>query len=313
MLISLAIAVVLSQSAPAAPAPEPAPEPAAPAPPTSVPGLAAPAPTDSAAGEPLIPAPLPPKPVAPPGSQLIETSPPAGNKPPPSELNFTPPRHQPSLDEVNRQLERIKRLPSSDMSDALEQLRKSATVPQPGADTQPEHTEAPATPGYWQLSDPEQVMYEARIFFNDVIAGDARGIVLQSGYPFFLEDRRLELPDELHDEWLKNLRSKRTDLLTLYDIEVLTPAEMEKKYGKPPARLAQLPWKRQDLHRGGQPLRPRGRAVAAPVGRGWQVVGVPRLSAPAQRRRCSASPPTPPGGRGPSRGWPREVANERRR
>jgi hypothetical protein len=77
--------------------------------------------------------------------------------------------------------------------------------------------------------------------FNDLISGDARGLVLLSGYPFQLEDRRLEMPDELHKEWLKNLRSKRTDLLTLYDLEVLTPSEMEKKYGKPPARLGSLP------------------------------------------------------------------------
>ena len=51
------------------------------------------------------------------------------------------------------------------------------------------------------------------------------------------------MPDELHKEWLKNLRSKRTDLLTLYDVEVLTAAEMEKKYGRPPARLNAMPWK----------------------------------------------------------------------
>ena len=39
------------------------------------------------------------------------------------------------------------------------------------------------------------------------------------------------------------LREKRTDLLTLYGIELLTPQEMEKRYGKPPARLAELPWR----------------------------------------------------------------------
>lgn len=93
------------------------------------------------------------------------------------------------------------------------------------------------------LTEPEQVRYLARYVFNSIISGDARGLVLQSAYPFQLEDRRLEMPEELHKEWLKNLRSKRTDLLTLYDIEVLTPAEMEKKYGRPPARLAALPWK----------------------------------------------------------------------
>ncbi len=58
-----------------------------------------------------------------------------------------------------------------------------------------------------------------------------------------LEDRRFDTEDELFAVWLKNLREKRTDLLTLYGLEVLTPADMEKKYGKPPARLAQFPYK----------------------------------------------------------------------
>jgi hypothetical protein len=67
-------------------------------------------------------------------------------------------------------------------------------------------------------------------------------VVALSGFPFQLEDRRLATPEELFGELLKNLRSKRTDLLTLYDVEILSPADMEKKYGKPPSRLRDLQW-----------------------------------------------------------------------
>jgi hypothetical protein len=132
------------------------------------------------------------------------------------------------------------------MSEAMEDFRRKF----PTADAMKASKEADAAADplandptkVVRLTDAEQVKYFARAAFNSIISGDARSLVLQSAYPFQLEDRRLEMPDELHKEWLKNLRSKRTDLLTLYDIEVLTPAEMEKKYGRPPARLKAMPW-----------------------------------------------------------------------
>ena len=83
----------------------------------------------------------------------------------------------------------------------------------------------------------------ARTLFFAMMNGDARTLALASVTPFSLEDRRIDHPDEVFQEWLKHLRTKRTDLLVLYGVEILTPDEMEKKYGKPPARLAGLPWK----------------------------------------------------------------------
>ena len=140
---------------------------------------------------------------------------------------------------MQRQLERIRNLPPGEMGDAMEKFRKdysNAVVP-PGAG-KPAEAEKPAVP----LTEAQQVREAARLYLNSMLAGDARSLVLASAYPFQLEDRRLEQPDELHKEWLKNLRSKRTDRLTLYDVEVLTPAEMLKKYGKPPTRLSGLQW-----------------------------------------------------------------------
>ncbi|RKH77213.1 hypothetical protein D7Y21_37605 [Corallococcus sp. AB045] len=78
---------------------------------------------------------------------------------------------------------------------------------------------------------------EARFLFQSLLTGDVRNASVELLYPFQLEDKRFNTPDELIQAWVKQLRTRRTDLITLYDIEVLPIAEMEKKYGKPPARL----------------------------------------------------------------------------
>ncbi|WP_223645478.1 hypothetical protein [Corallococcus sp. EGB] len=78
---------------------------------------------------------------------------------------------------------------------------------------------------------------EARFLFQSLLTGDVRNASAELSYPFQLEDKRFNTADELVQAWVKQLRARRTDLVTLYDIEVLPMAEMEKKYGKPPARL----------------------------------------------------------------------------
>jgi hypothetical protein len=81
------------------------------------------------------------------------------------------------------------------------------------------------------------VRTEARFIFENLISGDARSAAADLGYPFQLEDKRYNTAEELVAVWVKQLRQKRTDLITLYDVEVLSMEEMEKKYGKSPARL----------------------------------------------------------------------------
>ncbi len=78
---------------------------------------------------------------------------------------------------------------------------------------------------------------DARFLFQSLITGDVRSASNELFYPFQLEDKRYATPEELVVAWVKQLRLKRTDLITLYDIEVLPLAEMEKKYGKAPTRL----------------------------------------------------------------------------
>jgi hypothetical protein len=78
---------------------------------------------------------------------------------------------------------------------------------------------------------------DARFVLNALLAGDVRSATSQLTFPFQLEDKRFDAAEPLIAAWVKQLRNKRTDLMTLYDIEVLPYADFEKKYGKPPARL----------------------------------------------------------------------------
>jgi hypothetical protein len=87
-----------------------------------------------------------------------------------------------------------------------------------------------------------QALQTAKAFFERLLASDARGAANESSVPFMLEGKKISSADELYSEWVRNLR-KRTDLLTLYGVEILTAAEMEKRYGHPPARLSAFPYK----------------------------------------------------------------------
>ena len=132
----------------------------------------------------------------------------------------------------------------------------------------------PDVKNYAELPEVDQVKYSAREFFTQLLAGDARALVNSCAFPFQLEERRLQNSDELFQEWLRNLRAKRTDLVTLYDIEVLSPADMEKKYGKPPNRLQNMPWRNAKTYVAIANLSGHAAvAVLRQTGPGWAVVG----------------------------------------
>lgn len=112
-----------------------------------------------------------------------------------------------------------------------------APAPAPTAEAQAAAEPAAAPqPGSVQ----EQVRDEARYLLGYLLTGDVRSTVPLLSFPFQLEERRFDAPESLVVTWVKELRNKRTDLVTLYDIEVLSYAELEKKYGKPPARLGAI-------------------------------------------------------------------------
>lgn len=147
-----------------------------------------------------------------------------------------------SAQEVNRQLERLKNMSPEESAEAARKMADEfGAMAGQHRPVEPPDSNLIDPEKFSALPEVEQVKIMARVFAAHLVSGDARNLVLLSGFPFQLEDRSLATPEELHSEWLKSLRNKRTDVLTLYGVDVLTPAEMEKKYGKPPPRLARLP------------------------------------------------------------------------
>ncbi|QSQ26849.1 hypothetical protein JY651_18875 [Pyxidicoccus parkwayensis] len=111
----------------------------------------------------------------------------------------------------------------------------------PGTSPSPTLMPQPYVPLEQPLPREEQIRKDiredSRFLFQSLITGDVRSAAGELMYPFQLEEKRYGTAEELVLAWVKQLRLKRTDLITLYDIEVLPLAEMEKKYGKAPARL----------------------------------------------------------------------------
>jgi hypothetical protein len=127
---------------------------------------------------------------------------------------------------------------------------------------------------YSTLSPIDQAKATARHFFNDLITNDTSGVIAHCGFPFMMEDHRLDRVEELRNEWLKSLRGKRLDLLKLYDLEVLAPADMEKKYGAPPRRLQAWGWRAPNTFVAVANLSGHaGVILLRQVGAAWQVVG----------------------------------------
>src|SRR5215510_3384828 len=119
----------------------------------------------------------------------------------------------------------------------------------------------------------QQVMARATQFFQDLIAGKPAALVEHAAFPFYLDSKKITQPRDLLQEWTRNLSHKRTDLLVLYGIEVLTPAEMEKKYGRPPRRLSSLPWRAPDACLAVSNLSGRAAVILLrPVNGGWRVI-----------------------------------------
>jgi hypothetical protein len=226
MLVTVSVAVlVLAQAEDQAPAAL-APTPAAPAPaPQAQPKPAAAAPAQPVGAQPAAPE---------------APSEPAVVKP---NTSFNNPA------DFRRALDKAKKLSPEEQAEALKEVTKRLPSVEEQAKRsavlEARETPLPEVKNFISLPEADQAKYFAREFFSTLLAGDARRVVSSCGFPFQLEDRRLANPEELFGELLKNLRSKRTDLLTLYDVEVLTPAEMEKKYGKPPSRLGSLKWQGQ--------------------------------------------------------------------
>jgi len=222
---SLALLVTLASPA-LAQAPEPAAEPAQ-------------APPAAPAAEPKAPPPAPAAEAKPP---------PAETKPPPAETQAAPPTPAAPAPTPAVKAAPPAPAPAPAAAAPVPAPKPPAAQPAPAAPPTPAAAAPVAAKDDAESFRRQQVKSEARFILENLITGDARRASIELLYPFQLEDKRYNTPEELVAAWVKQLCVKRTDLMTLYDIEVLSMAEMEKKYGKPPARLGLGSLKEPDLY-----------------------------------------------------------------
>ncbi len=147
---------------------------------------------------------------------------------------------QKGTEEVQRLIRRLPELQGDELKKAIAEIQKQYGGSDYSPILPPEDLDLTR---FSSLSPADQVRVTARHFFNDVLAADASGMLSHCGFPFMLEDRRVERPDDLRNDWQKSLRGRRTDLLKFYGVEVLNPQEIEKKYGGPPRRLQGWNWR----------------------------------------------------------------------
>jgi hypothetical protein len=186
-------------------------------------------------------------------------------------IPVTGPAKVKGADEVSKLILKLPNMKPEERLDALEQLAKmygqTETNPVlPGVDVDLDK--------YLGLKPDEQAQVVARGFFVDLIAADTPRLIARSGYPFFMEARRIDKPEDLRTQWGKSLRTRRADLLKLYSVEVFTVADMEKKYGKPPARLSSWAWRQPNTFVAVGNLSGHAAILLLhQVGAAWQVIG----------------------------------------
>lgn len=174
-------------------------------------------------------------------------------------------------DEVNRLLLKLPSMKPEERVAALEAISKQfgqveSNPVLPGIDVDLDR--------YLGLAPAQQVQVVARGFFTDLIAADTGRLVARAGFPFFMEARRIDRPEELHTQWGKSLRSRRADLLKLYSVDVFLPADMEKKYGKPPQRLSGWNWRSPNTYVAVGNLSGHAAVLLLhQAGAAWQVIG----------------------------------------
>jgi hypothetical protein len=83
----------------------------------------------------------------------------------------------------------------------------------------------------------------ARGFFQAVADHQLRRVLSLMTGPFYIEGQYFNSAEAAQDAWTRILQARADVEFRLEGLELLTPAEMETRYGKPPQRLASLPWK----------------------------------------------------------------------
>ncbi len=184
----------------------------------------------------------------------------------------TTPKFAPKgADEAQRLKTQLPKLSAEEQKAAVETFRKKFAEPDVNPVAPPADVDFAA---FSELDDVGQATVIVRSFFNALTAGDVVKLMRFQGLPFSLEERKLDKPEDLRLEWTRQVRAKRTDLLQLYGVKILTPTEMEKQYGKPPARLAQWNWRAPKTLVAVANVSGRARILLLrQVGASWQIVG----------------------------------------
>jgi hypothetical protein len=210
-----------------------------------------------------------PEAVVPPATPPAEAAPSTETtgQPPPAPPKFGPK----GADEAQRLKAQLPKLSAEEQKTAVETFRKKYAEPDVNPVAPPADVDFAA---FSELDDVGQATVIVRSFFEALNSGDVVKLMRFQGLPFSLEDRKIEKPEELRLEWTRQIRAKRTDLLQLYGVKVLTPAEMEKQHGKPPARLSQWNWRAPKTLVALANVSGRARIVLLrQVGASWQIVG----------------------------------------
>ena len=195
----------------------------------------------------------------------------AEGEPSPAPVLPSGPARPKGADEVNKLIAKLPNMKPEERAAAIEQISKAfgqveSNPVLPGADVDLDK--------YLGLKPEEQAEVVARGFFTDLIAADTARLVARAGYPFYLEARRVDRAEELRTHWGKSLRTRRADLLKLYSVEVFLPADIEKKYGKPPARLSSWAWRQPNTYVAVGNLSGHATILLLhQVGAAWQVIG----------------------------------------
>ncbi len=202
-------------------------------------------------------------PIAPPTS--AETIPAAEAVPAPAV------RAQPKgAEEAARLKEKFSKMTSEEQVNAIAEFRKKFGTAEVNAVLPPESID---TVAFSALDDVSQATVIARSFFDALARGDVKQALQYQGLPFMLEERRLDKAEDLKAEWSRHTRAKRTDLMVTYGVEVLSPAEMEKKYGKPPPRLNGWNWRSGKTLVAVGNISGRARVLLLrQIGASWQIV-----------------------------------------
>ncbi|HZH03921.1 MAG TPA: hypothetical protein VEY30_09065 [Myxococcaceae bacterium] len=128
--------------------------------------------------------------------------------------------------------------PASEAPDSMEVPDEAPSLP-------PEQAPAPSLGQPARRPDAAHAKPEeaATAFFHHLVTRNASALARSAALPFSIEGRPLTTEQAVLSFWQRELGGRSPPESALGQMEILTPAQMESKYGPPPPRLSSFPWK----------------------------------------------------------------------